>query len=100
MSSRTTTRRLSEAAVAWVLGAAAGAMCALMAFVLVPAVGLFGDANAAHERVIGVVAALACGPAFVAGPLVIGARSRNVIVLVPAGVVAVAISAGVLVAAW
>ena len=75
-------------------------MSALTAFVLVPAVGLFGDANAAHERVIGVVAALACGPAFVAGPLVFGARSRDVSVLVPAGVVAVAISAAVLLAAW
>jgi hypothetical protein len=71
-----------------------------MAFVLVPAVGLFGDANAGHERVIGVLAALACGPAFVAGPLVIGARSHNVGVLVPAAIVSVAISAGVLVAAW
>jgi hypothetical protein len=97
---RTTTRRLPEAAVAWMLGVFAGVMCALMAFVLVPAVGLFGDANAGHERVIGVVAALACGPAFVAGPLVIGVRSRNVGVLVPAGVVAVAISVGVLVTAW
>lgn len=100
VSSRTTTRRLSEAAVAWVLGVFAGAMGVLMAFVLVPAVGLFGDANAAHERVIGVVAAPTCGPALVAGPLVIGARSRNVSVLVPVGVVAVAISAGVLLAAW
>ncbi|HYN31093.1 MAG TPA: hypothetical protein VES40_00595 [Ilumatobacteraceae bacterium] len=100
MSSRTTSRRLFEAAVAWVLGVFAGAMCALMAFVFVPAVGLFGDANAGHERVIGVVAALACGPAFVAGPLVFGARSRDVSVLVPAAVVAVAISVGVLVAAW
>ena len=98
MSSRTAPHRLSEAAVAWVLGAFAGVMCALMAFVLVPAVGLFGDAG--HERVIGVVAALACGPAFVAGPLAIGARSHNARVLVPAGVVAVAISVGVLVAAW
>lgn len=78
----------------------AGAMCVLMAFVLVPAVGLYGDANAAHERVIGVVAALACGPALVAWLLVIGARSRIVSVLVPAGVVvAAAISAGVLLAA-
>ncbi|MGK2884698.1 MAG: hypothetical protein ACSLE8_07965 [Rhodococcus sp. (in: high G+C Gram-positive bacteria)] len=77
----------------------AGAICVPVVFVLVPAVGLFGDANAAHERVIGVVAALACGPALVAGPLVIGARSRNGSVLVPAGVVAVAISAGVLLAA-
>ncbi len=100
MSSRSAPHRLSEAAFAWVLGAFAGVMCALMAFVLVPAVGLFGDANDVLERVIGVVAALACGPAFVAGPLVIGARSRNVSVMVPAGVVAVAISAGVLVAAW
>ena len=71
------------------LGVFAGAMSALTAFVLVPAVGLFGDANAAHERVIGVVAALA-----------FGARSRDVSVLVPAGVVAVAISAAVLLAAW
>ena len=100
MASRTTPRRLPEAALAWLLGVAAGAMCALMAFMLVPAVGLFGAANAAHERVIGVVAALACGPAFVAGPLVTGARSRNVNVLVPSGAVAMAISVGVLVAAW
>lgn len=100
MSDRTAPHRLSEAAVVWALGAFAGVMCALMAFVLVPAVGLFGDANAGHERVIGVMAALACGPALVAGPLVIGARSHNVGVLVPAAVVAVAISVGVLVAAW
>ena len=100
MSSRTAPHRLSEAAVAWVIGAFAGVMCALMAFVLVPEVGLFGDANAGPERVIGVVAALACGPAFVTGPLVIGARSRNVNVLVSAAVVAAAISVGVLVAAW
>ena len=100
MSSRTAPRRLSEAAVAWVLGAFAGVMCALMAFVLVPAIGLFGDANAGHERVIGVVAALACGPAFVAGPLVAGARSRDAGVLVPASAVAAAISVVVLVAAW
>lgn len=91
---------LFSAAVAWVLGVAAGAMCALMAFMLVPEVGLFGDANAAHERVIGVAAALACGPAFVAGPLVSGTRSRYLSTLVPAVLVATAISAGVLVAAW
>jgi hypothetical protein len=46
------------------------------------------------------LAALACGPAFVARPLVIGARLRDQSMLVPAGLVAVAISAGVLVAAW
>jgi len=57
-----------SAALAWVVGVAVGAVCALMAFVLVPDVGLFGDANTAHERVIGVIVALACGPAFVAGP--------------------------------
>jgi hypothetical protein len=100
VSSRTAPHRLSEAAVARVLGAFAGVMCALMAFVLVPVVRLFGDANAGHQRVIGVVAALACGPAFVAGPLVIGARSHDASVLVAAAVVAVAISVGVLLAAW
>lgn len=91
---------LISAAAAWVVGVVVVAMCALMAFVLVPEVGLFGDANAAHERVIGVMAALACGPAFVAGPLVAGARSRDVSVLVPASAVAAAISVVVLVAAW
>ena len=100
MSSRTAPRRLSDGAVAWVLGALTGAMSALMALLLVSAVGLFGDANAGHERVVGVVAALACGPAFVVGPIVIGARSHNVSVLVPAAIVSVAISAVVLVAAW
>jgi hypothetical protein len=71
-----------------------------MAFVLVPQAGLFGDGNTAPERVVGILAALACGPAFVAGPLVIGARSRDQSMLVPAELVAAAISAGVLVAAW
>ena len=90
---------LISAAAAWVVGVVVGAMCALMAFVLVPEVGLFGDANAAHERVIGVMAPLACGPALVAGPLVAGARSRDAGVLVPASAVAAAISVVVLVAA-
>jgi hypothetical protein len=93
-------RELISAAAAWVVGVVVGAMCALMAFVLVPEVGLFGDANAAHERVIGVMAALACGPALVAGPLVAGARPRDAGVLVPASAVAAAISVVVLVAAW
>jgi hypothetical protein len=90
---------LVSAAAAWVIGVALGAMCAFMAFVLVPEVGLFGDANAPHERVIGALAALACGPALVAGPLVSGARSRDASVLVPTSLAAAAISAGVLVAA-
>ncbi len=89
-----------SAAAAWVVGVVVGVMCALMAFVLLPEVGLFGDANAAHERVVGAMAALACGPAFVAGPLVAGARSRDASVLVPASVVAAVISVVVLVAAW
>ena len=61
---------------------------------------MFGDVNAAHERVIGAMAALACGPALVAGPLVTGARSRDASVLVPASAGAAAISVVVLVAAW
>ena len=89
-----------SAAAAWVVGVFVGAMCAFVAFVLVPEVGLFGDANAAHERVVGAVAALTCGPAFVAGLLVAGTRSRDASVLVPASVVAAAISVVVLVAAW
>ena len=93
-------RELISAAAAWVVGVAVGAVCALMAFVLIPDIGLFGDANAAHERVIGILVALAGGPAFVAGPLMIGAGRRDVSVLVPAVLVAVAISAAVLVAAW
>ena len=91
---------LMSAAVGWVVGGVVGAICCLTAFVLVPEVGLFGDTNTALERVIGVLAALACGPAFVAGPLVTGTRSRDLSMLVPAGLVAVAISGGVLVAAW
>ena len=87
-------------AAAWAIGVVVGTICCLMAFVLVPQIGLFGDANTAPERVVGILAALACGPAFVAGPLVIGARLRDQSMLVPAGLVAVAISAGVLVAAW
>ena len=91
---------LISTAAAWVVGVVVGAVCALMAFVLVPEVGLFGDANTAHERVIGPMAALACGPAFVAGPLVAGARPRDASVLVPAILVAAAFSVVVLVAAW
>ena len=52
------------------------------------------------ERTVGVLAGLACGLGFVAGPLVIGARTRDLGTLVPAGLVAVAVSAGVLVTAW
>ena len=89
-----------SAAAAWVVGVFVGVMCAILAFVLLPEVGLFGDANAAQERVVGAMAALACGPAFVAGPLVAGARSRDASVLVPASVVAAVISVVVLVAAW
>lgn len=85
---------------AWIVGGIIGAICCLVAFVLVPEVGLFGDANSTPERVVGVVAGLASGPGFVAGPLVIGARRRDLSTLLPAGLVALAISAGVLVAAW
>jgi hypothetical protein len=91
---------LISAAFAWVVGGVVGAICCLIAFVFVPEIGLFGDANTAPERVLGVVAGLVCGPALVAGPLAIGARSRDVSMLVPAALVALAISAGVLVAAW
>ena len=89
-----------SAAAAWVVGGVVGTICCLVAFVLVPEVGLFGDANSALERTVGVLAGLACGLGFVAGPLVIGARTRDLSTLVPAGVVAVAVSAGVLVATW
>lgn len=91
---------LFSAAAAWVVGGIVGAICCLVAFVLVPEVGLFGDVNSTPERVVGVVAGLASGPGFVAGPLVIGARRRDLSTLLPAGLVALAISAGVLVAAW
>ncbi len=90
----------TSAAAAWVAGGIVGAICCLVAFVLVPAVGLFGDANSTLERTVGVLAGLACGFGFVAGPLVIGARTRDMGTLVPAGLVAVAVLAGVLVAAW
>jgi len=88
------------AAATWVAGGVVGAICCLLAFVLVPPVGLFGDANSAFERVVGVVAGLACGPSFVAGPLLIGIRRHDLGTLVPAGLLAATISAGVLVAAW
>ena len=91
---------LVSAAAAWVVGGIVGAICCLVAFVLVPEVGLFGDANSVLERTVGVLAGLACGLGFVAGPLVIGARTRDMGTLVPAGLVAVAVSAGVLVTAW
>ncbi len=91
---------LVGAAAAWFIGVIVGAMCCLLAFVLAPDVGLFGDANSTPERVVGVLAGLACGPGFVAGPLVIGARTRDLSTLVPAGLVAAAVSAGVLFAAW
>jgi hypothetical protein len=89
-----------SAAAAWVVGGIVGAICCLVAFVLVPEVGLFGDANSVLERTVGVLTGLACGLGFVAGPLVIGARTRDLGTLVPAGLVAIAISAGVLAAAW
>jgi hypothetical protein len=47
---------LISAAATWLVGVVVGALCALMAFVLLPEVGLFGDTNAAHERVIGALA--------------------------------------------
>ena len=89
-----------SAAAAWVVGGIVGGICCLVAFVLVPEVGLFGDANSVLERTVGVFTGLACGLGFVAGPLVIGARTRDLGTLVPAGLVAIAISAGVLAAAW
>lgn len=91
---------LVVAAAVWVVGGVVGAMCGLLAFVLIPRVGLFGDTNGAFDRVVGLAAGLACGPGFVAGPLVTGARRRDLSTLVPAGLLAAAISAGVLVAAW
>ncbi len=91
---------LVTAATMWVAGGVVGAICCLLAIVLVPSVGLFGDTNSAFERVVGVVAGLACGPSFVAGPLLVGVRRRDLSTLVPAGLLGVTISAGVLVAAW
>ncbi len=91
---------LASAAAVWVVGGIVGDICCLVAFVLVPEVGLFGDANSVLERTVGVLAGLACGLGFVAGPLVIGARTRDLSTLMAAGLVAVAVSAGVLVAAW
>jgi hypothetical protein len=76
-----------------------GAICCLVAFVFVPEVGLFGDSNSTPERVVGFAAGLACGPCFFAGPLLMGARRRDLSTLVPTGLVAVVVSAGVLVAA-
>ncbi|TFH13862.1 MAG: hypothetical protein E4H05_10295 [Acidimicrobiales bacterium] len=84
---------------AWIVGGIIGAICCLVAFVLVPEVGLFGDSNSTPERVVGFVAGLACGPCFLAGPLLMGARRRDLSTLVLAGLVAVAVSVGVLVAA-
>jgi hypothetical protein len=71
----------------------------VLAFVLVPEVGLFGDRNSGRERVVGVLCALATGPALLAAVLAAGIGRRDASVLVPGVLIAAAVSTGVLVAA-
>jgi hypothetical protein len=89
----------ATAALVWVVALPAALFCGLLAFVLRPEVGLFGDANSNLERVIGVLCALATGPLAMAGPLYVGVQRRDTSVLVPAGLVAAAVSTAVLVTA-
>lgn len=87
------------ATLVWVLAVPAALLCGVMAFVLIPDVGLFGDANKPIERVIGVACALATGPLAVAGLLYVGVQRHDLSVLVPAGLIAAVVSIAVLAAA-
>lgn len=80
------------------LAVPAALLCGVLAFVLSPEVGLFGDANSTLERIIGMACATATGPLAVAGLLYAGVQRRDVRILVPAGLVAVGVSIAVLLA--
>jgi hypothetical protein len=68
--------------------------CLIVAAFTLPADGLWGDPNDAGTRAIGALAALAAGPAFLAGPLFVGMVREDRRWLIPAGVVAAVLSAG------
>lgn len=82
-----------------VLGIPAALLCGVMASVLSPDVGLFGDPNRPVERAIGMACALATGPLLTAGLLYAGVRRRDPTLLVPAGLVAAAVSFAVTIGA-
>ncbi|MBA2283380.1 MAG: hypothetical protein H0W25_19400 [Acidimicrobiia bacterium] len=68
-----------------ILGIGASLVVGLMAFVLLPEVGLFGDANTGSERFIGVLCALLTGQALLAGVHATGlARRDRMVVLMGA----------------
>jgi hypothetical protein len=89
----------ATAALIWVLAIPAALLCGVLAFVLSPDAGLFGDTNSSLERVIGVLCALATGPLAVAGLLYVGVQRHDTSIVVPAGLVAATVSVAVLVAA-
>lgn len=80
------------AALIGILGTPSALLCGVMAFVLSPDVGLFGDPNRPVERAIGLACALATGPLLTAGLLYASVRRRDPTLLIPAGLVAAAVS--------
>lgn len=87
------------AALGLIVGAPASLLCGVMAFVLSPETGLFGDANSPLERAIGMGLALATGPVLMAALLHLGRRRRDPTLLVPAALVALSVSVAVAVTA-
>jgi hypothetical protein len=88
----------ASAALVWVVAVPAALICGVLAFVLSPEIGLFGDENSNPERVIGALCALATGPLAVAGVLYVGAQRHDTSILVPAALVATVVSIAVLAA--
>ena len=87
------------AALVWIVALPTALLCGVLAFVLSPEIGLFGDANSDLERTIGVACAVATGPLAVAGLLYVGVQRRDVSILVPTGLLAALVSTAVLTAA-
>jgi hypothetical protein len=79
------------------VGIPVGLILGVLAFVLRPEVGLFGDANSGPERVVGVLSALACGPALLAGLIAAGVHRGDRLALAASCLVAAGLSLGVLV---
>lgn len=81
---------LVQAAGLWV-----AVSCLLVAFLMLPEYGLFGEANDPGTRLGGALAALAVGPALLSGPLFIGLIRRDRRWLVPtawiAGIIGLAL---------
>jgi len=83
--------------VVGLVGIPVGLILGVLAFVLRPEVGLFGDANTGPERVIGFLCALACGPALLAGLIAAGIHRGDRLVLAVGGLGAAGLSLGVLI---